>query len=164
MHNMTKSYRSLKISFIVIVKLLPDKIWFAKDSTQNIGMGACAELTVSVVVWMMLRQFWAPIYIFPDCICQLLLKVPHKKSAMKTINNCHFHIWKMTGLHSTRNNWNRIIGTIKSTMYLTILLKNKKHISLLYKYVKHIFKQNSEIQTKLPELILAATRKAWTNS
>lgn len=70
----------------------------------------------------------------------------------------------MTGLHSTRNNWNRIIGTIKSTMYLTILLKNKKHISLLYKYVKHIFKQNSEIQTKLPELILAATRKAWTNS
>lgn len=50
MHDMTKSFRFLKISFVVIVKLLPDKVWFAKNSTQNIGMGVCAELTDSLVV------------------------------------------------------------------------------------------------------------------
>lgn len=71
-----------------------NKVLFGKDSTQSIDMDVYAEFTEGLVVWVMLWQLRAPMCIFPDCICQFLEKAPHRK----TINNCYFHVRKITWL------------------------------------------------------------------
>lgn len=97
-----------------------NKVRFGKNS---IGMDVCAELSEGLVVWVMFDNS-EPIYEYSHAVSLSFYRKPPQKRCYKKHEQLPFPCMKDDILLRPRNNWNKIIVTIKSTTYLTILLKN----------------------------------------